>query len=671
MQQQFSSKALSTLLFGAIMILSTATRAQNNPNISVMNSPNPMNPIIVTATRTPTPSNDVLADFVYIGSEEIAQAGQTSLPDLLQQQRGIQISSFGGAGNVASVYLRGTGNAQSLVIIDGVKIDSIGGGALWSAIPLGLIDHIEIIYGPQSTFYGSDAMGGVIQIFTKKGSKKTEVFASAGYGTYNTSIANAGITGSIGDVNNTSYSMGISQEHSSGFNTVGPNNLSNPNNPANYSGGNNYSYPTSPTGYTRVSAAGSMSQFWATGQELGVKVFASKNTWQYPGNDYINPNYWSDYSPESSIPVIDNQVNKLVVASAYSNNQINDIWQSQLQISSSSNTGQNNNLNSNDKLDMPSYDFLWQNNIAVGKDTLQILGERRLQYANLHNSNYGSFGGCTTDCYVSQNRTTDSVAGSYQAKRGDVLATVSVRNDNISTYGSKNTGNAAVGYFLNKEWRANLNYGTGFRAPSFNDLYYPAYGNTTLKPETNRNIEGGLHYETNQNLIHLVAYQNKIENFILPIQCSTDCPTGIQTSYYYPSNFSLVQIKGASLGLEKRLVDLTLKGSADAMSTTDQTTGRAVPNRANRVGNASVDYRILKWNIGSSITLTGQSWGNTTNTKLMPGYTLVNLYTNYEIDKQWSAFARWNNIFDAQYQTSYGFLNAGSNIFAGLRYAMK
>jgi vitamin B12 transporter len=669
MKQQFSSKTLVALLCGAAITLNAAVAiAQNSSTVSVTNSQNPMNPIIVTATRLPTPGNDVLADYTYIGPEEIVQAGQTSLPELLQQQRGVQISSFGGSGNVASVYLRGTGNAQSLVIIDGVKIDSISGGAIWSAIPLGLIDHIEIIYGPQSTFYGSDAMGGVIQIFTKKGSKATEVFASAGYGTYNTSITNAGITGSIGDVNNTSYSMGISQEHSSGFNTVAPNNASNANK---YTGGNNYTYPSSATGYTRVSAAGSLSQFWATGQELGIKVFASKNTWQYPGNDYTSPSYYTDYAPESSIPVIDSPVNKLLVLSAYSNNQINDIWQSQLQVSSSNNAVQNNTLNSNDKLEMPSYDFLWQNNISVGKDTLQILGERRLQYANLHNSNYGSLGGCTSNCYISQNRTTDSVAGSYQARRGDVLATIAVRNDNISTYGSKNTGNVALGYFFNKEWRANLNYGTGFRAPSFNDLYYPAYGNATLKPETNRNIEGGLHYETNRNLIHLVAYQNRIENFILPVQCITNCPAGIQNNYYYPSNFSLVQIKGASLGLEKRLIDLTLKGSADAMSTTDETTGRAVPNRANWVGNASIDYRFSKLEIGSNITLTGQSWGNTTNTKLMPGYTLVNLYSSYAMDKEWAIFARWNNIFDTQYQTSYGYLNAGSNIFAGIRYAMK
>lgn len=667
MKQQFSSKILSVfLIFCATVLINITAFAQNTSSVLVSNSGSALNPIIVTANRTPTPSNDVLADYTYIGPEEIAQAAQTSLPELLQQQRGVQISSFGGAGNTTSVYLRGTGNAQSLILIDGVKIDSIGGGAIWSAIPVSLIDHIEIIYGPQSTYYGSDAMGGVIQIFTKKGGGPTQFEASAGYGGYNTSISNASITGSIDGVNPINYSIGISQEHSSGFNTVGNNNASNS------SVAGSYAYPNSPTGYTRVGSTASVSQTWARGQEAGLKAFVSKNTWQYPSNDPIDAD---NYSPTyaglgNTLPVIDKQVNNLSLITAYSNNQINEIWQSQVQVSSSSNTGQNLNLNSNDKLDMPSYDFLWQNNIAVGDDKLQILGERRLQYANMTNSNYGSFGSCINNCYVSQERTTDSVAGSYQLRRGNNLATIALRNDNISSYGAKTTGNIAYGYFFTPSFRGNLNYGTGFRAPSFNDLYYPGYGTANLKPESNRNIEVGAHYEKEVYAIHLVGYNNKIENFIVPVTCTYDpntCPQGA-----HPANFSLVQIRGISLGLDGKLNNLTIKGSADVMSTVDQNTNLAIPNRANWVGNLYAEYQANnRINLGSNLTLTGQRWANTTNTISMPSYTLFNLYASYEFDRGWTAFARWNNVFNTQYQTSYGFNNAGSNIFAGIRYAMK
>ncbi len=676
MKQQFSIKIIQAFIFINIAFLTTPHAfAENSGTVSITNSLVPENPIIVTATRSPSPANDVLADYSYISSEEIAQAGQTSLPDLLQQQRGVQISSSGGSGNISSIYLRGTSNAQSLVLIDGVKVDSMGGGAIWNAIPLSLIDHIEIIYGPQSTFYGSDAMGGVIQIFTKKGGGPTQFEASTGYGSYNTSISSASVSGSIGKEGSTNYSLGVSQENSAGFNTVASNNPANPN-------GTNYrgygAFPTNiATGYTRLGASGSLSNTWETGQEIGLKVFASKNNWQYPTADQSDPNYFNNYN-YATTPMIDSAVNQLALFSAYTKNQITESWKSLFQVSSSNNSSQNNTLFSNDVLNTPSYDFLWQNDIKIGQDNLQLLAERRMQYAYMNNSPYQT-AGCT-ECTVSQLRTTNSIAAAYELHRGNNLATIALRNDDISSYGSKTTGSVAYGYFWTERLRTNINYGTGFRAPSFNDLYYPGYGTTTLQPETNRNLEGGIHYEAPQYAVHLTAYENDIKNFILPINCD---PTDYICQANYPSgsrplNFSSVQIKGASLGVDGKIENLTLKASGDAMSTVDQTTGLAVPNRANWVGNFLADYKLKKFNFGTNITLSGQRWGAVTynssgnyNYEYMPSYAIVNLYASYQIDKQLTLFTRWNNVFDSQYQTSYGYANAGSNVFVGLRYSMQ
>jgi vitamin B12 transporter len=667
MKQQFSSKTLVALFCGAAITINTASVAQTNPTVSVSNSLDPLNPIIVTATRTPKSGNDVLADFTYISREEIENSAQSSLPDLLQQQRGIQISSSGGAGNISSIYLRGTSNAQSLVLIDGVKIDSVGGGAVWNSIPLSLIDHIEIIYGPQSTFYGSDAMGGVVQIFTRKGSGSSQVDASAGYGTYNTSISSASLFGSLDKENLTNYSVVISQENSAGLNTIANNNTANVN-------GSNYrgygAYPTTPTAYTRLAANGSIATRWSAGQEIGFRIFSSRNQWQYPSNEYL-----------SGLSELAVGVNQLSIFSAYSKNQITENWNSLFQASSSTNASQSLTLLSNDKLVTPAYNFLWQNDVKVGADKFQILLERNMQYANMDNSsyltycNYGNAGACNS-INVSQLRTTNSVAGSYELRRGNNLATAALRNDQISQYGSKVTYSAAYGYFLTKEFRVNANYGTGFRAPSFNDLYYPGYGNASIKPESNRNFETGIHYESQNYGVHLTAYQNKIENFIIPILCSGTCDSATYYSGNYPVNFSLVQIKGASLGLDGKINDLTLKGSADAMSTVDQTTGLAVPNRANWVGNLLADYKIQKFNIGSNITLNGARWGSvnstqTANTNNLQSYALVGFYGSYQIEKNLSTFIRWNNVFNSQYQTNYGYSNAGSNVFTGIRYAMK
>ena len=128
--------------------------------------------------------------------------------------------------------------------------------------------------------------------------------------------------------------------------------------------------------------------------------------------------------------------------------------------------------------------------------------------------------------------------------------------------------------------------------------------------------------------------------------------------------------------MDGRVNDLTLKASADAMSTVDQTTGLDVPNRANWVGNLLADYKIYKFSLGTNITLSGPRWGGvngtqTANINNMQSYALVGLYGSYQFDKSLTAFVRWNNVFDSHYQTNYGYANAGSNIFAGLRYAMK
>ncbi|MGH8809391.1 MAG: TonB-dependent receptor plug domain-containing protein, partial [Noviherbaspirillum sp.] len=127
-------------------------------------------PVVVTATRSPQIAKEVLADNVIITSEEIAKSGRTSLVELLQRQRGIEITRNGGPGTNSSVFIRGTDNRQNIVLVDGVRVgSSTSGGASWSAIPLSQIDRVEIVYGPLSTMYGADAVGGVIQIFTKQG----------------------------------------------------------------------------------------------------------------------------------------------------------------------------------------------------------------------------------------------------------------------------------------------------------------------------------------------------------------------------------------------------------------------------------------------------------------------------------------------------------------------
>jgi vitamin B12 transporter len=263
---------------------------------------------------------------------------------------------------------------------------------------------------------------------------------------------------------------------------------------------------------------------------------------------------------------------------------------------------------------------------------------------------------------INASRTTNSAAGSYQMKRGNNLATVAARNDTITGYGPIFTYSGAYGYFLSKGLRANVNYGTGFRAPTFKDLYYPGYGTPNVQPETNRNAEVGLHYEPGNYEIHLVGYQNKVQNLIQALPCTT------QASGYCPTNFASVNITGASLGANTQLDRWYLKGSLDLLNAVDQNTGLALANRAKQLANLGAEYRSRKLNFGSNLTVAGQRYGNAQNTVTMNSYALLDLYASYEIQPKWSLFARWNNALNSQYQLAYGYLTPGSNIFAGVRY---
>jgi len=658
MKQQFSNKFISALLFGvAISLISTVVFAQSNQPILLASAPNQMNPIIVTATRTPTKASDVLADNVYIGPEEIAQAGQTTLVELLQRQKGVTISSYGGGGSNASVFLRGTTNNQTLVLIDGVRVDdAFNGGANWSVIPLTIIDHIEIIYGPQSSLYGSDAIGGVIQIFTKRGDGPAKVTASFGYGSYGTSISEASINGSTEGEQKIRYSLAGSQTLSMGFNTIAPNNKDG-------------LTTTARTGYVQDSITGRLSQEWSKGQELGLQFLNSRLNNQLPGFD----------PQEYLYQQIQNQVSLLGTYSLYSKNQILENWRSLVQVSAQTSNALNHAPGTTDNspfdstLNQRQNTYTWQNDIALGTDTLQVLAERKTQKVSSNQLDYNNYDFSnypTPYAFMgfSQSRNTSSGAVAYQLKREANIANFSIRNDSITGYGPQTTGAAAYGYFFTKEWRANINYGTGFRAPTFNDLYYPGYGNSAILPEKSKNTEAGLHYEKAGLESHIVVFSNSISNLIQSSQVG--CPIG--TGYFgCASNVASAKITGATLNGLVQISSLNLKASYTQQNPVNEGSSSTLVKQAKQYGNVAAEYLYMKLTTGVGATFSGRRNDYLGANTGMGGYTIYNLYANYDLEKDLSLFARWNNAFNKNYQLSYGYNTPGSNVFVGLRYAMK
>lgn len=583
--------------------------------------------VVVTATRTPQLAADLIADTTVINAEEIARSGAGSVADILQRQRGIEIARNGPAGTATSVYVRGANANQIVVLLDGVRIgSSTTGTASWNAIPLGAIDRIEIVYGPLSTLYGADAIGGVIQIFTRKGEGAPVVTGSIGAGSNATLQGDAGIFGSSGGPNAINYAFGAGYEESDGFSSTRP-------------GASGYN--ADEDGYRRRNANGRVSMALAPGHEIGAQFLASRTYSQY------------DASGSGSYDVhSDSDIN---TAAVYMTNQILPNWRSTVQYARSedkSGSFSNATASGASQIDTEQNEFSWQNNVAIGQDTLQLLFNHRKEEVSS----------------MRETRITNSYAAAYSAKRANHLFDVSARQDR-SVYGSQNTGAAGYGYEFGNGLRATASIGTSFRAPTFNELYFPGYGLATNKPEKGRNREVGLRYDGNGYKLDATYFHNRLTDMIVS---STPCPDGRnggRGSCAY--NVNEATLEGFSLAGSTRLMDVNLRASLDWQDPRDDTTGRQLARRAKKHANFAADYVMGQLKSGAELTVSGDRFDNAPNTNRLGGYGLLNLYTTYQFTPDWSLLLRVNNVADKNYEVARNYGTSGRTWFASLRYGIR
>ena len=581
----------------------------------------------VTSTRTPQPVRDVLTDNVVITAEQIAASGQTNLVDLLQQQRGLEVARNGGPGTAASVFLRGAGNAQNVVLIDGVRVGSSTlGGATWSALPLSQIDRIEIVYGPLSTMYGADAVGGVVQIFTRKGERAPSLTIGAGLGSYGTRNLEAGLSGATGGEHAVRYSVNVARERAEGFSATRP---------------QNFSYHPDKDGYTRESASGQLGMDIAKGHEIGLTFLHSRLEGEY------------DAGPST---VNDRSISHAGAYSLYSRNQLLPNWTSLLRFSSGLDKARDISSFGIDTAKTRQDAFTWQNDITLGSDLAQVLLERRIERVDSSNFNADS-------------RATNSIAASYQMRRGVHLASASLRNDDSSQYGSKTTGNLGYGYRITEALRVNASAGTSFRAPTYNELYFPGYGVPGNRPERGRNVEAGIYYEKGSDRFSAVYYRNRVSDLIV---YAAECPVSSQ-SYPFGCAYNVNQalLSGVTLGASTRFGPYTLRGSLDFQNPRDETTDLLLPRRAKRHGTVALEYAAGALSGGVESRFASRRYDDGANTTSLGGYALLNLYASYQVNRDWSVYGRWNNMLDKNYELASGYATAGSNVFVGVRYTLR
>lgn len=583
------------------------------------------NDVVVTASRVPQSREDALGEITVINREQIEKSGQSTLVELLQSQPGIEISSTGGLGTASGVFIRGANKGHALVLIDGIRQGSVTlGETAFQHLQPSQIERIEMLRGPASSLYGSDAIGGVIQIFTKKGESRPRANAAIGYGSYNTRTLEAGYGGQI---NGTRFNVQASSIDSNSFSAKKKQTQQNKDDDA----------------YRNTSISANLSQSINENHELGLNFLNSRSHGHFDGF----PSSF-DHSDEHT----------LRSWSVYSKNRFLPMWQSDLQLGESIDDSTSISGPTPATVRTEQKQVLWQNNIDTGVGTL-LLGSEWLKQEISGNTDYA-----VTD------RTTRALMAGYLNTIGKHSIQANMRTDDNSRFGTHNTGGLAYGYQFNQEWRVSGGVSTAFKAPTFNDLYFPDdgcgdMGNPDLQPEKSRNREVALHWEAGGSHASATVYDNKVENLI---DWQPNGPNICGFNAFTPVNVGKARLRGLTLAWQGQINDVLVRASADLQKPEDESTGNLLVRRARKHGAIWAGKTFGKLELGTELVVSGERFEDAENTQKLDGYSIMNITANYSINPDWKLEARANNVFDRDYELSQGYNTPGINVFVGLRW---
>jgi vitamin B12 transporter len=574
---------------------------------------------VVTANRVPQPLMDVVADVSILDREAIARSGATSVADVISRLPGVEMGRNGGPAAVTGVFVRGAEPRFTAVFIDGVRVDSQStGGASWQALPLAQIERIELVRGPAAAVYGSDAVAGVLQLFTRKGEGGFTPSVSVGVGSHGLAALQAGISGASGGLD---YALSLATERSSGFDSQPG---ANPDR----------------DGYRNRSLSTRLGWQLQPGQRLEFNALSSHVRAQYdgymPGVD--------DYSETDLTTLGLNWTAK---------------WSDSYQTRVGVNRGRDRYENFPDHYltvtNVTSY--LFHNEWRTGAHVLTAALERRVD--ELDNA--------STTPQLSD-RSQNALALGYGWTGGAHALQLNLRRDDDSEFGGKGTGSAAYAYTFAPGWRATASAGTSFRAPTlFQRFSY--YGVSDLKPESGRNLEAGLRYSQQGTSYGVVVYRNTVSDLIDFLSGPGPCANGVGEWAGCYANTARARYSGVTLSAAQRVGDFNLSASLDFQNPRNLETDKQLVRRAKRHANLSADTRTGDWQWGVQWKVSGERWGDAANTRRLPGYGLLGLFASRPLGSDWSLLLRMDNVGDRDYQTASGYAMPGRTVYAGLTWA--
>jgi len=594
--------------------------------------------VVITATRTENPLKDLANSISLIDSAEISARNKLVVFDLLKEEYGINYTSQGGANKLASIYIRGGNANHTLILVDGVELNMTndpGNSYDFSFLPTDNVERIEVLRGPQSTLYGSNAMAGVINIITQKGYGSPKFSLSAEGGSYGTYRGLADVSGSY-DVFN--YSVAVSRFKTTGFSSASSNYGN-----TEKDGSDNYNL-TSRFGLNVLQNSGVIDNL-----DFNLFYRFSKGSSAY--------DQWGGLHGDDPTYVFNLQESAL--RGEAEANMFNGFWKSTLGASLFRNvrwysfdSTTYNPYSSNSLYDGNKIKFDWQNNFQLTEWNLFTLGiESQNEQAN-SDYYYGSY----LSQFPSNTAYTTGVYLQDQIKTGNLFAAIGVRTDKHNLFGTVTTYSIAPAYFIPETGtKVKFTFGTAFHSPSLFDLFDPAFGNTALKPEKNTGWDAGMeqYLDNNKVAVGITYFSNQFENL-----------------FGYDSNYRTINIdKAETHGVEfYSTVEVTantkfklnytflksneLSGPDQGLPLLRRPEGKLGFVLFNTFGNKlnttfELDYVSTRYDDNFSSY-------PTVRVTLKP-YTLVNVSASYTLFSYLDFYGRIDNLFNTAYEEIYGY----------------
>ncbi|MBL80214.1 MAG: TonB-dependent vitamin B12 receptor [Nitrosomonadaceae bacterium] len=590
--------------------------------------------VIITANRTAQTADEILSSVTVISRKDIERRQVRSVVDLLRGTQGISIANYGGPGKSTSVFIRGTESDHILVLIDGVRAGSAtSGGAAYENIPIEQIERIEIVRGPRSSLYGSEAIGGVIHIFTRKSRKEglTPSFSISG-GSYSTFAGSAGLAGRK---KNGWFNINISGKNTNGFNSCTGKSFPN--------GAGCYTNEPDKDGYHNVAGSFRAGYLFKNGLNIETNFLQSSGKNNYDGTfsnkSELTQRIFGGKALYSPFP----------------------FWRITF-------TGGRSRENSRDFLGKK-----YTSRFNSRRDTITLQNDFTLNKSHLLTvgADYKKDNVSSSEDFTVTSRNNWGVFAQHQATVFKQNLELSIRYDENEQFGGNVTGGVGWGYTVTEWLRLTASFGTAYKAPTFNELYYPGYSNANLRPEESLSFELGTSGKIKQANWAFNIYETQISDLI-----------AYDATIFAPNNINKVKIRGFEGMISTRIKGWQISTNLTLLDPQNKSygvnRGNILPRRAKQSFRLDVNRKFDKFTlfglsfnesrIGTQLLVVGQRYDDLANIRKLGSYVKLDIHGEYKMNQNWLLQGRIENISNERYETASFYNQPGRNFFITLRY---